>query len=54
MLFETRECTNLDIVKELFVEYSHIKGAESCFVSFDKELNGSARGLFWWGDNSRI
>ena len=39
MLFETRECTNLDIVKELFVEYSHIKGAEGCFVSFDKELN---------------
>ena len=39
MLFETRECTNLDIVKELFTEYSHIKGAESCFVSFDKELN---------------
>ena len=39
MLFETKECTNPDIVKELFVEYSHIKGAESCFVSFDKELN---------------
>ena len=34
-----KECTNPDIVKELFVEYSHIKGAESCFVSFDKELN---------------
>ena len=39
MLFETKECTNPDIVKELFVEYSHIKGAESCFVSFDKELD---------------
>ena len=39
MLFETKECTNPDIVKELFVEYSHIKGAENCFVSFDKELN---------------
>jgi GNAT superfamily N-acetyltransferase len=25
-------------VKELFVEYSQIKGAEGCFVSFDKEL----------------
>ena len=36
MLFETKECTNPDIVKELFVEYSHIKGAESCFVSFAK------------------
>ena len=39
MLFETKECTNPDIVKELFAQYSHIKGAESCFVSFDKELN---------------
>lgn len=25
-------------IKELFVEYSQIKGAEGCFVSFDKEL----------------
>ena len=39
MIFETKECADLEIVKELFVEYSHIQGAESCFVSFDKELN---------------
>ncbi len=25
-------------IKDLFVEYSRIKGAEGCFVSFDKEL----------------
>ena len=25
-------------IKDLFVEYSGIKGAEGCFVSFDKEL----------------
>ena len=29
MLFETKECTNPDIVKELFVEYSHIKGQKA-------------------------
>ena len=29
MLFETKECTSPVIVKELFVEYLHIKGAES-------------------------
>ena len=39
MIFETKECTDIEIAKELFVEYSHIQGAESCFVSFDKELN---------------
>ncbi|MCR5236672.1 MAG: GNAT family N-acetyltransferase [Lachnospiraceae bacterium] len=26
-------------MKGLFIEYSHIQGAESCFVPFDKELN---------------
>ena len=36
--FEVRECKNTGVVKELFKEYSQIKGAESCFVSFDKEL----------------
>ena len=36
--FEVRECKNTEVVKELFKEYSQIKGAESCFVSFDKEL----------------
>ncbi len=36
--FEVRECSDTEVVKKLFKEYSQIKGAESCFVSFDKEL----------------
>ncbi len=36
--FEVRECNDTEVVKGLFEEYSQIKGAESCFVSFDKEL----------------
>ena len=39
MAFKVKECSDTAIIKDLFVEYSHIKGAESCFVSFDKELN---------------
>ena len=39
MKFEVKESSDTKTIKELFVEYSHIKGAESCFVSFDKELN---------------
>ncbi len=39
MLFRVKECSDIEVIKALFVEYSHIKGAESCFVSFDKELN---------------
>ena len=39
MKFEVKACNNTEIIKELFVEYSNIRGAESCFVSFDKELN---------------
>ncbi|MCR5602901.1 MAG: GNAT family N-acetyltransferase [Lachnospiraceae bacterium] len=42
MLFEVKECSDSEIIKELFVEYSHIKGTESCFVSSDKELNNLA------------
>lgn len=42
MLFEVKDCSDPEIIKELFIEYSHIKGAESCFVSFDKELNDLA------------
>ena len=42
MLFEVKECTDIEVIKSLFVEYSHIKGAESCFVSFDMELNDLA------------
>lgn len=39
MSFKVKECSDIEVIKALFVEYSHIKGAESCFVSFDKELN---------------
>ena len=39
MSFEVKECLDTEVIKELFTEYSHIQGAESCFVSFDKELN---------------
>ena len=42
MRFEVKESSDIETIKELFVEYSHIKGAESCFVSFDKELNDLA------------
>ncbi len=42
MMFEVKECSDPEVIKELFVEYSQIKGAESCFVSFDKELNDLA------------
>ena len=36
--FIVKDCSNPEIVKPLFLEYSKIKGAESCFVSFDKEI----------------
>ena len=39
MYFEVKKCADTTIIKELFIEYSHIQGAESCFVSFDKEVN---------------
>ena len=42
MQFTVKECSDTGIIKDLFVEYSHIKGAESCFVSFGKELNDLA------------
>ena len=32
------ECNDIEVIKQLFLEYSQIKGAEGCFVSFDKEL----------------
>ena len=35
---EIKVSEDYSIIKELFVEYSQIKGAEGCFVSFDKEL----------------
>ncbi len=40
--FKVKECNDIEVVKVLFKEYSQIKGAESCFVSFDKELNDLA------------
>ncbi len=36
--FNVKECNDMEVVKALFTEYSQIKGAEGCFVSFDKEL----------------
>ena len=37
--FSIVECTaEYETIKELFLEYSQIQGAESCFVSFDREL----------------
>ncbi len=36
--FEVKDSNDTEVVKALFKEYSQIKGAESCFVSFDKEL----------------
>ena len=36
--FEVKECNDIEVAKALFIEYSQIKGAEGCFVSFDKEL----------------
>ena len=37
-MFEVKNSDDYTIIKELFSEYSQIKGAEGCFVSFDKEL----------------
>ena len=37
--FVVSECNEFGIVRELFIEYSKIKGAESCFVSFGNELD---------------
>ena len=36
--FVIQECEDLDVIRELFSEYSQIKGAEICFVSFGEEL----------------
>ena len=37
--FVVSECNEFGIIRELFLEYSKIKGAESCFVSFGNELD---------------
>ena len=36
--FVVSECHEFGIIRELFLEYSKIKGAESCFVSLENEL----------------
>ena len=36
--FVVSECNEFGIIRDLFLEYSKIKGAESCFVSFGNEL----------------
>ena len=36
--FVVSECHAFGIIRELFLEYSKIKGAESCFVSLENEL----------------
>ena len=35
---EIRKCENYNEARELFTEYSKLKGAEVCFVSFEHEL----------------
>lgn len=35
---EIEKCVNYDEARELFIEYSKLKGAEVCFVSFENEL----------------
>ena len=37
-MLEVKCSDDYSIIKNLFTEYSKIKGAEGCFVSFDKEL----------------
>ena len=37
-MFEIKDCGDYEVAKKLIREYSEIKGAESCFVSLDKEL----------------
>ena len=37
-MFKVKESKDYEVIKDLFKEYSKIKGAEGCFVSFDKEI----------------
>ncbi len=37
-MFEIKDCNDYEAAKKLIREYAEIKGAESCFVSLDKEL----------------
>lgn len=38
MMFEIRDCNDYEKARMLFTEYSKLKGAEQCFVSFENEL----------------
>ncbi len=38
-MFKVNESKDYEVIKDLFKEYSQIKGAEGCFVSFDKEIS---------------
>lgn len=38
-MFKVKESKDYEVIKGLFKEYSQIKGAEGCFVSFEKELS---------------
>ena len=38
-MFKVKESKDYEVIKDLFKEYSQIKGAEGCFVSFDKEIS---------------
>ena len=37
-MLEVTRSDDYSVIKNLFIEYSQIKGAEGCFVSFEKEL----------------
>jgi hypothetical protein len=37
-VLEVKCSADYTVIKNLFTEYSQIKGAEGCFVSFDREL----------------
>ena len=37
--FVVSECNEYDTIRALFLEYSKIKGAESCFISFGNEMD---------------
>lgn len=38
-MINIKECDDYEAAKKLILDYSKIKGAESCFVSLDKELS---------------
>ena len=47
MVFEVKDCDDYEVAKKLIREYSQIKGAESCFVTLEKEL--ADLGAFYQG-----